>query len=446
MKHLSSEQLDLIAQAIKAKDEHQLSEQLEALSAKDIADLLEYSPRNQRRLLWNNIDQDRRGEVLAEVNAEVQKDLITQIDTQELVEVTKDLDDDDLADILQDLTDEERLEYLQTLGKDSEDLTQVLSYPENTAGGLMSTDFVAVRPDVSLDVVIRYLRQLKELPDSLDQIYVVNRQGHYLGSVTLVDLIRHDGDLHITSILNQEIPAIDATLSDEETARIFETQGLMAAPVVDDQARIIGRITADDVLDFIRENADEAMMNMAGLDEESDIFAPVRQTVKSRSLWLGINLLTALLASWVIGIFDTTIEKVVALAVLMPIVASMGGIAGTQTLTIVIRALAVGKLSPSNARALGLKELMVGFADGVIWAMVIGLITWAWFQDPLLSLIIGIALVTNLVVAALAGVSIPLILHKNNIDPALAGGVILTTFTDVMGFFTFLGLATWLLI
>jgi magnesium transporter len=307
---------------------------------------------------------------------------------------------------------------------------------------MMNVDAITVRADVSLDVVLRYLRLRGEIPDLTDSLVVVNRYDKYLGMLPLTTLLTSDPDITVAEVMDREIEGIRADLIDVEVAKIFQDRDLISAPVVDTNGKLLGRITIDDVVDVIRDDADHSLMSMAGLDEEDDIFAPVIPSAARRAVWLGINLITAFLASWVISLFDATLEKIVALAVLMPIVASMGGIAGSQTLTLVIRGMALGKIGKTNARWLMFKELAVGGLNGVLWALVVALIAMAWFQSTEIGLIIGAALIINLVCAALAGFSIPLMLNRFGIDPALAGSVLMTTVTDVVGFMAFLGLGT----
>jgi magnesium transporter len=314
-------------------------------------------------------------------------------------------------------------------------------YPQDSAGGLMNTDTITVRADLNLDVVLRYLRRRGHVPEMTDNLIVVDREGKYLGTMLLTDLITKDPGYTVSEIMSRDTEAIRATTPAREVASMFEQRDLVSAPVVDDNNQLLGRITIDDVVDVIRDEADHSLMSMAGLSEEDDMFAPVVRSSRRRAVWLGINLITALLASWVIGQFEDTIQRLVALAVLMPIVASMGGIAGSQTLTLVIRGLATGQVASSNARRLLSKELAVGLLNGAAWAVVIAVVAFFWFHDTSLSIIIAAAILMNLLVAALAGATIPMLLNKFGIDPALAGGVVLTTVTDVVGFLSFLGLA-----
>jgi magnesium transporter len=420
----------------------EVRDKLTELHPAEVAHLLESLPREDRIAIWDLVESDIQGEVLLHVIDDVRSTLIRQMDKEDLISATEGLETDDLADFLPDLPPSVSARVLQSMDEQHRQrLEAVMSYPEDTAGGLMNTDTITIRPDISLEVVQRYLRLHGEIPEMTDNLIVVNRDGKFLGSIALTDLLVKDPTLTVAEIINRETDAIPATMPAKEVANLFERRDLVSAPVVDDNGLLLGRITIDDVVDVIRDEADHSLMSMAGLNEEDDMFAPVITSSRRRTIWLGLNLVTALLASWVIGQFEDTIQKLVALAVLMPIVASMGGIAGSQTLTIVIRAIALGKLGSSNARRLLLKELFVGFLNGLIWALIVGGIAIVWFDDDQLGLIIAIAMLANLIVAALAGASIPLALKKFGIDPALAGGVLLTTVTDVIGFLAFLGLA-----
>ncbi|RMG57534.1 MAG: magnesium transporter [Gammaproteobacteria bacterium] len=448
--------------AVQSDIEARLSELHEALDAGDlertrallgelhpaeIASFIESLPHTEREQVWELVDEDLQGEVLAHLGDEVRASLIEDMGTDEIIAATEGLDVDDLADIVQNLPEQEISQILQSLDEQNRHrLETILSYDEDTAGGLMNTDAITVRPDVDLDVVTRYLRLRRELPEHTDSLFVVDRDDHYLGVLPLADILTHDPEEPVEKVYNRQVHGIPASTPANEVATLFEHHDLMSAPVVDDQGKLLGRITVDDVVDYIRDEADHAVMSQAGLNEEDDIFAPVLPSAKTRAVWLGINLITALMAAWVIGLFQGTLEKIVALAVLMPIVASMGGIAGTQTLTIVIRGLALGQVSRHNLRWLFNKEVMVGLLNGILWALVIAAIATLWFKDPQIGMVIAIAMIINLIIAAIAGVIIPIVLKKMHIDPALAGGVVLTTVTDMMGFFVFLGLATVLLV
>ncbi len=407
----------------------------------DVALLLESLPEGERDIVWSQLDPDSVAEVLAEADDAIRASHMRQMAPQALAAVAQEVDPDDAADILQDLPEPVADEVLQAMDEQyRERLAAVLAYPEDTAGGLMNVDVLTVRADVGLDTVQRYLRRRGEIPERTNRLFVVDRENAYVGMLRLADLLIKDPEDTVEAHIIDELDAIPATMASHEVARMFEQRNLISAPVVDEAGKLIGRITIDDVVDVIRDEGEQALMRMAGLDEEDDLFAPVFVTSRRRMLWLGVNLATALLAAWVIGLFKATIEQVVALAVLMPVVASMGGIAGSQTLTIVIRGMALGQVGRSNAGWLLNREIMVGFINSLLWALVVALIAAYWFQRPALGVIVAIALVINLVIAAIAGTVLPLIMRKLLIDPALAGGVVLTTVTDVVGFTTFLGL------
>ncbi|MCF1183412.1 magnesium transporter [Marichromatium gracile] len=438
-------------------DLHQVLEQgamrkaarmLNALQPAEIAHLLESQPPKERELVWSLVDAEYDGEILTYLNDDVREQLISQMDAGELVAAVGGLDTDDLADLIQDLPVTITSEVLKSLDQQRrERLQTALAFPEDSAGGLMNTDTVTVRPEVTLDVVMRYLRRLKDgLPDITDNLIVVNREGYYLGVLYLTDLLTHDPEETVAEAMTLAVQAIPATWGAREVATRFEQHDLVTAPVVDENGQLLGRITVDDVMDVIREEAEHQFLGQAGLSETEDMFAPVLLSARRRALWLGVNLLTAFLAAWVIGRFENTIQQVVALAVLMPVVASMGGIAGTQTLTLAIRGLAIGQLSSKNARWLLWKELAVAAINSVVWAVVVAAVAAYWFGDPQIALVIGVAITINLLAAALAGALLPMALERFGIDPALAGGVILTTVTDVVGFVAFLGLATLFLV
>ncbi len=417
--------------------------QLNNLHPAEIAHILEALPHDKRTIAWNQINAELSGDVLTYVNDEVRSGLIKNTANDDLVAATESLATDELADILPDLPETVINKLLFAMDKqDRHRLESILKYPDNTAGGLMSTDTVTIRPDVTLDVVLRYLRMSDTLPDTTDKLFVVNREDKLLGALSLSKLVTHEPDLTVAEVFNKNISYILAETEEHEVAHLFEKRDLVSAPIVDADNKLLGRITIDDVVDVIRDEADHSLMSLAGLDEEDDLFSPVIRSTRRRSVWLGINLLTALLASWVISLFSATIEQMVALAILMPIVASMGGIAGSQTLTLVIRGLAVGQVGKSNSLKLLYKEMLIGALNGALWATIIGSLAAYWFNDTQLGIIIGMAIFFNLVVASIAGATIPIMLQKYGADPALGGGVVLTTITDVVGFFAFLGLAT----
>ena len=443
----SARQLKLLTEALESGRHGPVRRLVNTLSPAEIGNLLESLPPAKREIVWGLVDPEDDGEVLVHVGDEVRESLLAGMDPEEIVAAAESLDIDDLAELVDDLPGTVIDEVLKSMDRENrERLEQALSYPEDTAGRLMNPDVITVRTDVTVDVVLRYLRLRGELPDNTDHLFVVSRRHQYLGRLSLATLVTADPSTPINELIDGEQPAIHVSTTSAGVATQFENYDWVSAPVVDDNNILMGRITIDDVVDIIREQAEHQALGAAGLDEDEDLFSPVPRAARRRALWLGINLLTAFLASWVIGRFEATLEQIVALAVLMPIVASMGGIAGTQTLTLMVRGLALGQVGSSNASALLMKELLVGVLNGLMWAIVVGLASWAWFQDPGIGLVIAAAMVINLIAAALAGVLIPLILKRMAIDPALAGGVVLTTVTDVTGFLAFLGLATLVLL
>jgi magnesium transporter len=420
---------------------------LHALNPAEIAQLLASLPPTERNLVWEMVSPEDDGEVLLHLPESIRVGLIRQMDTAELIKAAEELEIDDLADLLESLPETVTREVLKALDADDRTrLEQVLAYEPNTAGGLMNTDTVTVRPDVSLDVVQRYLRLRRELPAHTDALYVVDRYGAYLGALPLDKILTRATDELVANVMEREIPAIPAEEKEHDVARRFEAADLISAPVVDAKGILVGRITIDDVVDVIRAEADHTMMSMARLGEGEDLFAPVRISSLRRGVWLGLNLFTAFLAARVVGNFQDTISQVVALAVLMPIVASMGGITANQIVALMVRGMALGQVSAGTALLLLRKELGVALINGVAWGVTVAGVTWLWFSQLPLALVIGLALILNLTFAAAAGVLVPLLLRRFGLDPALAGSVIVTTCTDVMGFFLFLGLGTLILL
>lgn len=416
---------------------------LNGMSPAEIAHLLESVPPDARTILWRLVNTETEGEVLQHLNDEILKQITKKMNTQELTRVLEGLDTDDLADILQTLPKTVTRQVLNSLDSmNRKRLEAVFEYPDDTAGGLMNTDTITVRPNITLDVVQRYLRRHEEIPEMTDNVLVVNRRGQFVGLLPLTKLLVNKPSMTVREAMITSVEAINAKMHRRDVANLFEHQDLISAPVVDENKILLGRITIDDVLDVIREDADHSLMSMAGLDEEADIFAPILTASRRRSIWLGLNTLTAFIAASVMGLFVDTLEKVVALAILSPVVASMGGIAGSQTLTLVIRGMALGHVGFANARLLLRREVAVGIVNGMVWAIIIGSIASLWWGDTSIGLIIAAATLINLIAAAIAGASLPLILKRMNIDPALSAGVILTTVTDVVGFASFLGLAS----
>ncbi len=436
-------QLQTLQDALESGTYTQVRRMISGMPSPDVAHLLESSPPRARGILWKLIEPEDRSEVLQDLADDVRAYFLNRMDTEELLAATDGLDTDDLVDVLQQLPDAVIREVLDSMDtQDRQRVEAALSYPEDTAGGLMNTDTITVRPDITLDVLFRYLRRQKHIPEMTDSLLVVNRKDEFIGLVPLTRLLVSDPANTVREIMNTDAITIHAMQPESEVAQLFERHDLVSAPVIDESGRLLGRITIDDVVDVIIEEADHSIMGKVGLDEEADIFAPVIHTARRRAVWLGINLFTAFIAAAVIGLFQDTIDKVVALAVLMPIVASMGGIAGSQTLTLVVRGMALGHVGDSNMRWLLNREVVVGFLNGLLWALVVSGAAVLWFDDLVIGGVIAAALVINLVVAAAAGAALPLLLRRMDIDAALAGGVVLTTITDVVGFFSFLGLAT----
>jgi len=409
----------------------------------DIALLLESSPPAGRKVLWRLTDSEMQGEILDELNEDAKTSILKLMDTESLVAATEGLDTDDLANVLRSLPDSIYQEVITQMDtQDRHRLETAMAYPEDTAGSIMNTDTITLRPDVTVDVILRYIRLRGELPEATDTLYVVDKDDRLMGDVPLSMLLTTDPNSVINTIMDRQAETLPANMDTSEVAKLFERHDWISAPVIDDTGKLLGRITIDDVVDIIRENAEHDMMGLAGMDDDEDTFAPVLQSTKRRTLWLGVNLIAALTAASVSNMFEATLEQLATLAILMTIVPSMGGIAGNQTLALVIRGMAVGHISDENSRWLIGKEAMVGALNGAIWAISIAIIVSLWKGDPSLGLIIGGAMFINMAMGGLAGVVIPLVMKKYNIDPALAGGMALTTVTDVVGLFAFLGMAT----
>lgn len=439
----TARQLRLLSDALDSGRLGPVRRLVNTLSPAEIGNLLESLPPAKRTVVWGLVDAEDDGEVLVHVGDEVRESLLAEMDPDEIVAAVEDLDIDDLADLVEDLPDAVIEQVLLSMDRENrERLEQVLSYPEDTAGRLMNPDVVTVRADTTIEVVLRYLRLRGELPEHTDHLYVVSRRHQYLGRIALSDLLTWEPATPINRLIDDDQPAIYVGETAGEVARKFSDHDWLSAPVVDEGNILLGRITIDDVVDIIREQAEHQALSAAGLDEDEDLFSPVWRAMRRRLIWLSINLATAFLAASVVSQFEATIEKLVALAVLMPIVAGMGGNAGTQVLALMVRGLALGQVSASNVRVLLWKEMRVALLNGLALGAVLGLIVLAWFQDIGLSLVIFTALTLNLLFAATAGVLVPITIRRMGFDPALASSIFLTTVTDVMGFFTFLGLAT----
>lgn len=412
----------------------------------EIASLLESLPPAKREIVWEFVDPEIEGDVLIELNEEVRAELIGGMDAEELIAATEGMEVDDLANLIGDLPEKLNERVLRSMdAQDRERLSAVLGFEEDSAGRLMNLDAVSVRPDVTLEVVLRYMRMRGELPDRTDRLFVVNRHDQYLGGVDITRLLTEDPEKTVGEVMDSAVAGIAPETPARDVAKLFQDRDLVSAAVVSAAGKLLGRITVDDVVDVIRNEADHSVMSMAGLDEAEDMFAGVIRSARRRAVWLSVNLATAFLAASVVGLFEATIEKVVALAVLMPIVASMGGVAGSQTLVLIIRGLALGQVEESNARWLLIREILVGLLNGAVLAAFVGIAAALWFQDWKVGAIIFAALMINLVAAASAGVGVPLMLKRLGIDPALAGGVVLTTVTDTVGFASLLGLGAFFL-
>ena len=424
---------------------NQIRRLLSGMHPSEVAHSIESLPPKERKFLWSLIDTQDEGEIIAELHDEIQQELISEISAEELITILGDLELDEIVDILQVLPDRKTENILSAMSmRDRKRIREALEYPEDSAGGLMNTDIISVRPKHNLEVVMRYLRAQRELPKNTDQIFVVSRENKFLGSLPISTIIVSDPNLNVRELMETETQPLLVDLNDKDVSRLFEQNDWVSAPVIDKESNLIGRITIDDVVDVIMEDADQNFLGMAGVAE--DTFAPPARAAKSRILWLSINLLTAFIASMTISLFQATIDQIVYLAILMPIVASMGGVAGTQTLTIMIRGLTLQQINHSNLQWLYKREIAVSIVNGILLSILVGGITYFWFRDIIIATLICVAMVVNLVFSAIAGIFIPIILRKFNQDPAIAGSVVVTTVTDVIGFFSFLGLATIFLI
>jgi magnesium transporter len=440
---LTQERLRALAEALESGAFVQVRRMLNHLPAPTIAHLLESSPARTRDVLWKLVEKENEGEVLNYLNDSIQADILTKLSPEEVASLTEGLDTDDIADLLQNLPEQVIREVLQAMDEqDRKRLEAVLSYPEDTAGGLLNTDTITVRRNHTLDVVLRYLRRHDEIPEMTDSILVVDRNDNLIGILPLLKLLVSDPDLTVADVMNTDFEAIPVTMKQSDIAQLFQRMDWISAPVVNEQGKLLGRITIDDIVDVIREESAHSINSLVGLSDDEDTFAPVMKTMRRRVVWLGINLVMAFVASTVINQFSDTIDQVVALAVLMTIVANMGGVAGNQTLTLVVRSMALGQIGRTNTLWLISREVSVGVLNGLLLAGLAGISAFLWFDDRTLGVIFAAAMIINLLTAALSGAALPLILKSLRIDPALAGSMVLTTITDVVGFLSFLGLAT----
>ena len=442
----SDSQLYAINEALGAGQTKLAKEMLQQLQPCDVALLLESSRSRNRLDIWQLIQPDLYSDVLEELSDDVRNGIIKNMLPEKVADALEEMDTDNLVDTLRGLPQEVAKNLLAAMDEQDRSRAELgLSYGDETAGFIMNTDAISLRQGINVDVILRYLRLKGDMPEHTDTLYVVDNNDKLMGGVALTRLITAAADAPIESLI-KDSEAIPADMMDNEVASLFERYNWLSAPVVDENNKLLGRITIDDVVDIIREDAEHSMMSMAGLDDEEDTFAPVVKSTQRRSIWLGVNLLTALMAAAVSDFFEATLSQLAVLAILNTIVPSMGGVAGNQTLTLVIRGMALGHVNSANARWLISKELAIGFLNGVIWSVLIASVIAIWKQDLMLGAVIAFAMLINMIAAGLAGASLPIIMKKLKIDPALAGSVILTTITDVVGIFAFLGSATWLLI
>ena len=435
--------LDQVIVQLKEGDEQAVSEKIESLHAAEVADLLESLPPAQRKQAWELLPEAMEGETLSYLGESARGTILKSMDQEEMVAAAESMADADLAAVIEALPEDQTETILKSLDEDRRlRLEAALSFEEATVGRLMSTDVISVRKDVSLVVVMRYLRRLKPLPAHTDSLMVIDELGTYLGKLYINDVVTDSPEALVGDIMDAGADCLRADAGEHDVAVLFERRDLVSAAVVGAQGELLGRITVDDAVDIILAEADKAVLAQGGLREEEDLFSPVVPSAKRRAVWLGINLITVFMAAWVIGRFEEALDKIVALAVLLPVVASMGGIAGSQTLTLTIRGLALGQVSKTNLRWLSNKEVLVGLLNGVGWAVIVALVTYLWFQSIGIAGVIAAAMVLNLVAASASGVLVPVILDRMGIDPALSGAVVLTTVTDIVGFMSFLGLAT----
>ncbi len=434
---------ELVESLVHKQNLVELQKKLDRLHPADVAYILEALPLEERLVLWDLVKAERDGEILLEVSDAVRQTLIANMDSQELVAAAEQLDTDEIADLVQDLPQDVVAGVFQSLPvEEREQLRSAMSYPEDSVGALMDFDMVSVRDDVTLEVVLRYLRRMDELPDHTDQLFVVDRDEAIKGVLPINRLIVTDPEVLVASVMNAEFISFSPDDKAQKAAQAFERYDLVSAPVVDQKNRLAGRVTVDAVVDFIRDESEAELLGKAGLREEEDIFASVWKSAKNRWLWLAVNLCTAFFASRVIGVFEGTIEKLVALATLMPIVAGIAGNSGNQTTTLIIRALALGQVTPENARRMILKELAISLLNGLVWGGVAGLFAWWLYGNVALGAVMMGSMLLNLLVSALVGILVPMAMQRMGRDPAIGSSVLLTFTTDSMGFFIFLGLAT----
>jgi magnesium transporter len=439
--------LEQVVAELETGSSETIAQALEDAHPAEVANLLEALPPEQRSEVWESVPVAQEAEILTYLHDEARASIIDEMENEELLAAAESMAPEDLAEIIDELPKDMGQMLMDALDQDHRDrLESVLNHEEGSAGRLMSTDVVSMRADVSIAVVLRWLRRRERLPAHTDGLMVIDDAGLYLGKLELADALTGDPDETVGELMHTNLPTVHVGMDEHDVAALFERRDLISVAVLNDNGLLLGRITIDDVVDVIREESDRAMLNRAGLSEEEDLFAPVLPSARRRGLWLGINLITIFAAAWVIGRFEEALDKIVALAVLMPVVASMGGIAGSQTLTLTIRGLALDQIAAANIKWLTSKEMAVGAVNGVVWAIAVAVVAYLWFGDAGIASVLAGAMILNLLAAAFAGVAIPLLLHRWGIDPALSGAVVLTTVTDIIGFLSFLGLASMFLL
>jgi magnesium transporter len=438
---------DLVEHLVHRQHLAELQQLLEQLHAADVAYILESLPLGQRLLVWDLVRADRDGEILLEVSDAVRETLIAHMDQRELVAATEQLDADEIADLVPDLPQDVVRDVFTSLSSEErEQLRAAMSYPDDAIGAVMDFDMIEVRADVAVEVVLRYLRRLDDMPDHTDQLFVVDRDAHLQGLLPVNRLLVSDPEAEVGDVMIREFRRFTPEQDAREAARAFERYDLISAPVVDAEGKLVGRLTVNDVMDFILEAKDSEILSAGGLSDEEDLFASVWKSVRNRWAWLAINLVTAFVASRVIGIFEHSIAQLVALAALMPIIAGIGGNSGNQTITMIVRALALGQITRDSAQQLFMKEISVSLLNGVIWGSVVGLFAFVIYHSWSLGLVMMSAMLLNLLLAAVMGVAIPLLMQRYGRDPAIGSSVMITAVTDSGGFFIFLGLATLFLV
>lgn len=434
--------IELIIKALEKNDTESIQKKLQQYYPAELALVMEALPHEERRRVWPLLTTSKQGQVLHHLHDIARSSLIGGLEHDDIQATGKSMGVDELVEVIDDLPKKVAYAVIESLDEEERRRFDAhFAYAEGTAGRIMQTEVRTLRPDVNLSTALRYLRRYN-LTIKTDSVIIIDRKKRYLGKLFFADLVTGHPGQTVDQIMDRETMPIQADTPMRDIARLFEQRDLVSVAVVNEDNELLGRISISEVLDIIREEADRTLLNMAGLEEDEDLFAPILPSAQRRAIWLGINLVTAFLAAWVIGLFEATLENVVALAILMPIVASMGGIGGSQTLTLAIRGLALGQISDSNSRWLLFKEVAIGGLNGMVWALVVAVITVMWFGSIGIGIVIGAALIINMITAALFGIIIPLVLDKLGIDPALSGSVVLTTVTDVVGFLSFLGLGT----